>query len=178
MYVLTSKWARELMAWPMGIAIGKEAPGSIQIVRQSFGDDVKLMTVGDVVTQNVISNWRRPDLAVIDLKTRRSIGVQDIVGFESVYTVKNPAGTLGHGAIEVVERAMHDVRRGRRALIRVDGEEDLMSLLIILEAPEKSLVLYGLYTGYLIVIPINLYYKFAILKLVAMMKPIKGGSGA
>lgn len=173
MYVLASKWARELMAQPMGIPIGKEAPESIRIVRQVFGDDVKLMTVGDVVTRNVINNWREPDLAVIDLKTRRKIGTREISGFNLMYTITNPPGTLSQGIIDLIKRAIADIRRGNKVLIRVDGEEDLMSLPIILEAPEGSLVLYGLYTGYLIAIPINQYYRFAILKLISMLKPMR-----
>ncbi|WP_069807256.1 GTP-dependent dephospho-CoA kinase family protein [Vulcanisaeta thermophila] len=173
MYVLTSKWARELMAYPMGIAIGREAPGSIYVLRQCFGDDVKVMTVGDVVTQNVINHWKTPSIAVIDLKTRRNVALGGVAGFSKTYMVTNPPGTLSEEVIEVIRRAMEDVNRGLNVLVSVNGEEDLISLPLILEAPRNSVVLYGLYTGYLIAIPVNDYYRFAILKLISMMKAKK-----
>ncbi|WP_054853320.1 hypothetical protein [Vulcanisaeta distributa] len=54
MYILASKWARSMMAWPLGIAIGREAPESIIRVRSEYENSF-LITVGDVVTMNTIS---------------------------------------------------------------------------------------------------------------------------
>ncbi len=42
------------MAWPLGIAIGREAPESIIRVRSEYENSF-LITVGDVVTMNTIS---------------------------------------------------------------------------------------------------------------------------
>ncbi|WP_252901667.1 DUF359 domain-containing protein [Vulcanisaeta sp. JCM 14467] len=73
--------------------------------------------------------------------------------------------------INAVRRAMAMAMGGSRVLIQVDGEEDLLAIPAVLLAPRGSLVLYGLYTGYLIAIPITDEYKLAMLKLFSMMRP-------
>ena len=172
MYVLTSKWARAMMAWPLGIAIGKEAPDSIIRVRSEYENSF-LITVGDVVTLNTIKYWRVPNLAFMDLKTRRTIGMggAEAAGFDEVISIVNRPATLSIEVINVVRRAMAIAMSGSRVLIQVDGEEDLLAIPAVLLAPRGSLVLYGLYTGYLIVIPVVDEYKLAMLKLFSMMRP-------
>ena len=172
MYVLTSKWARVMMALPFGIAIGREAPDSIIRVRSEYENSF-LITVGDVVTRNTIKYWRVPNLAFMDLKTRRTIGMSgaEAVGFDEVISIVNRPATLSIEVINVVRRAMAMAVGGSRVLIQVDGEEDLLAIPAVLLAPRGSLVLYGLYTGYLIVIPVTDEYKLAMLKLFSMMRP-------
>lgn len=160
------------MAWPLGIAISKEAPESIIKVRSEYENSF-LITVGDVVTMNTIRYWRVPDLAFMDLKTRRTISMGDveIVGFDKVINIVNRPATLSIEVINAVRGAMRDAVNGIHVLIQVDGEEDLLAIPAVLLAPRGSLVLYGLYTGYLIAIPITDEYKLAMLKLFSMMKP-------
>ncbi len=159
------------MAWPLGIAISREAPESIIRVRSEY-DDHFLITVGDVVTLNAIRYWKVPNLAFMDLKTRRTIGMgMETKGFDKVVNVVNRPATLSIDVINAVRSAMREAVGGLRVLIQVDGEEDLLAIPAVLLAPRGSLVLYGLYTGYLIAIPVNDEYKLAMLKLFSMMRP-------
>lgn len=171
MYELVSKWARSLMAWPIGIAIAREAPESIMRVRDEYGE-VFLITVGDVVTMNVIRYWRTPNVAFMDLRTRRERSIKALrEPFNIIVNIKNEPATLSVKNIEVIRKAILEAQLGHHVLILVDGEEDLLSIPSILLAPRNSLVLYGLYTGYLVAIPTIEDYKVAVLKLLIMMRP-------
>jgi hypothetical protein len=159
------------MAMPMGVSVGKEPPASILALRESLGDPRVLITVGDVVTGNVARLWRIPDLAIIDLRTRRSEYVGNSESnFDAVIRVRNPPGTLSDEVIRLVENAVALALGGSRVLVRVDGEEDLLAIPAVLKAPRGSLLLYGLYTGYLVAIPINDDYRLGMLKLMSMMQ--------
>ena len=170
--VLVSKWARAMMAWPLGIAISREAPESIIKVRGDYENSF-LITVGDVVTLNAIKYWRVPNLAFMDLKTRRSIGMgsAEAVGFDRIINMVNKPATLSIDVINTIRREMIEAISGLKVLIQVDGEEDLLAIPAVLLAPRGSLVLYGLYTGYLIAIPVVDEYRLAMFKLFSMMRP-------
>ncbi|MCG2881215.1 MAG: GTP-dependent dephospho-CoA kinase family protein [Vulcanisaeta sp.] len=171
MYVLVSRWARSVMAWPFGIAIAKEAPESIIRVRSEYEDHF-LITVGDVVTINTTRYWRVPDLALIDARTRRTIGTEMVrSGFDEIVSIRNEPATLSLNNILTIKEAVNKALGGRKVLVVVDGEEDLLAIPAVLAAPRRSIVMYGLYTGYLIVIPINELYKMAFLKLLVMLRP-------
>jgi uncharacterized protein (UPF0218 family) len=169
--VLRSRRARALMAMPFAISIPREPPISILTARELF-NDLKLRvltTVGDVVTNNVASHWRNPDLSIVDLNTRRGEQVQQRFINDTVYRVRNERGTLSDEAFNTVKRAYGTVLMGGRATIIVDGEEDLLAIPAVLEAPGNTGVLYGLYTGYLVLIPVVNEYKLLMLKLLTLL---------
>lgn len=95
----------------------------------------------------------------------------ETIGFNRVINIVNKPATLSVEVINTVRDAMRDAINGIHVLVQVDGEEDLLAIPAVLLAPRGSLVLYGLYTGYLIAIPITDEYKLAMLKLFSMMKP-------
>ena len=59
---------------------------------------------------------------------------------KKVYRVKNPPGTLTEESFKAVSEAMKNEESTK---IIVDGEEDLITLLAVKEAPLDSIVLYG-----------------------------------
>ena len=161
------------MAWPLGVAISKEAPDSIIRVRGEY-EGAFLITVGDVVTMNTIKYWKKPNLAIMDLKTRRTIGIESLNNsFDVVINISNRPATLSIDVINRVSNAIRMALGGDNVLILVDGEEDLLAIPAVLMAPRGSVVLYGLYTGYLIAIPVIDEYKLAFMKLLLTMPPIK-----
>ena len=103
----------------------------------------KTITVGDVVSLTV---WRMgiiPDLAIYDGRTER----RDMTEFATLVeeqglekeVVVNPAGTVTRALCDAVRNAF----AGGPGLIRVEGEEDLALMPVILEAPEGADVVYG-----------------------------------
>ncbi len=100
------------------------------------------------------------------------MGDVEVTGFDRVINMVNRPATLGFDVINTVKDAMRYAASGVHVLIQVDGEEDLLAIPAVLLAPRGgSLVLYGLYTGYLVAIPVNDEYRLAFLKLFSMMKP-------
>ncbi len=169
--VLRSKRARALMALPFAISIPRDPPDSIMIARELF-NDFKLsiiVTVGDVVSLNVTTYWRKPDLKVIDLNTRRGTFIQQGNIDGVVYRIRNERSTLSYGSFNVMRSAYADVLSGNRVTIIVDGEEDLLAIPAVLEAPSNAGILYGLYTGYLVLIPAVNEYKVLMLKLLTLL---------
>ena len=96
-------------------------------------------SVGDVVTDNLLSAGCPPAIAIIDGQTmRRPHDGVEIPHYRTIY-VKNPAG----GISEELIQATTDAVLSLSTVIQVDGEEDLAVLPLALVAPHGSLILYG-----------------------------------
>ena len=110
------------------------------------GDPV--VTVGDVVTYHLLRADRRPDVALVDRKTKRET-VDDAIwaaidGFDRRVAVPNPAATLSASLLVELRAALDRADTGTgTTLLVVDGEEDLAALPAVLAAPEGASVVYG-----------------------------------
>lgn len=170
MYRLSSDFLRELMAIPFAVAIPREPPASIEAAKAMIEDFGlwPLIAVGDVVTMNIGKYWREPDVSIIDGKTQRRV----ISNGPSIarIIIDNPPATLMDSTFEAVKSAVSIAMAGGRATIMVRGEEDLLAIPAVLESPPKSAVVYGLYTGYLVLIPVTQEYKLLMLKLLTLMQ--------
>ncbi len=152
---------RDLFAFLYPISIWRDPPNSVNYVKdmaESYGF-VNIYTVGDVVTANFIRHGLTPTAAVVDEKTRRNMPARHEL-FQRVIRVRNPPGYITEEAWSAVEIAV----RNRDVMIKVEGEEDMLSLAFIKMAPPKSIVTYGHYLGALIAIPID-WYRSYLLKL-------------
>lgn len=102
-----------------------------------------VICVGDQASKDVIRSGIRPTLCVYDGRiARRNVGIpREITVYDVVeLKVKNEPGTLSREAVDAVERALGS---GGNYRIRVEGEEDLMTLAAVKYAPLGSIVLYG-----------------------------------
>ncbi len=99
----------------------------------------KIISVGDTVTKNLHDYSVRLDLAVIDNRCMRK-KFQPVVYTAKAVTVKNPQGTVTQEAIDAIKEAL---KSQEHIHIIVDGEEDLLTLVAVLYAPENSVVIYG-----------------------------------
>ncbi|MDR0797528.1 MAG: DUF359 domain-containing protein [Nitrososphaerota archaeon] len=99
----------------------------------------KIISVGDVVTKNLWDYKIYPDVAIIDNRTMRN-KFQHTFHTSKVVKVKNPQGTITKEAIEGINCSL---KNSERTHIIVDGEEDLLTLIAVLYAPENSVVVYG-----------------------------------
>ncbi len=132
---------RDDFSWPRGVLISGELPPSV-------GSSAwpKLVCVGDVVTEYCLRSGRRPDVIVVDGRTRRqALGSPApyptvVEGSYTKVQVSNPPGGLTPEAIEAVCSAL----RSGSYLIAVSGEEDMLALAALMCAPPGSLVIYGI----------------------------------
>ena len=108
----------------------------------------KIISVGDVVSRNLHKYKINPQLTIIDnISLREQTNPQDVV--EKTVYVNNPQGTITIEAIFAVKQALE---RKEHTHIVVEGEEDLLTLVAVLYAPENAFVVYGQpYSGIVIV---------------------------
>ncbi len=100
-----------------------------------------IITVGDVVTDILIGQGITPDLALVDGKTRRGDYESKIPSLEKTINIKNPAGVITRDAWEAI---IDGLDQEDPVKIIVDGEEDLLSLVVIALADKDCLVIYGI----------------------------------
>ena len=108
---------------------------------EEFEAKTPLITVGDVVSLTFREHGIRPFLSIYDGMTERRemTGFAILVENEEKEEVVNPAGAITRGLVDCIRRCME----GSGGLIKVDGEEDLALLPVILLAPSGSDIVYG-----------------------------------
>ncbi len=106
----------------------------------------KLISVGDIVTYNLLCAGLVPDISFVDSRTKR-IQASDIVmrgiqhpHFKTI-TVENPPGVITEQLMIEIKEAMESERPIQ---IFIKGEEDLAALPAIAMAPISSVIIYGL----------------------------------
>jgi len=100
----------------------------------------RIISVGDVVSANMMKHDIFPHVVIVDNKVMREPITPIPIEANQTLHVKNPPGTLTDEAWSVVRGAL---KQGRRTRIMVDGEDDLLTLVAVLCAPESSFVVYG-----------------------------------
>jgi uncharacterized protein (UPF0218 family) len=124
-----------------GLLSGAHGP----IVQPSDLDRSKaIITVGDVCSAKCIEAGIRPDLVIVDMKTKRGAFEHGKVpeGYHCI-RVKNPAGHLTPELFEAITKAELDSRSGVKTYMTIEGEEDLSTIPLILAFPEGTQIVYG-----------------------------------
>jgi uncharacterized protein (UPF0218 family) len=99
-----------------------------------------IISVGDTVSRNLRSHRINTRLAITDNKSMRRHVKAATFETKKVIRVNNPQGTITDEAIAAVQETLES---DKEVHIIVNGEEDLLTLVAVLYAPEGSYVLYG-----------------------------------
>jgi len=100
----------------------------------------KIISVGDIVSQNLVESGISVDILIVDNKTMRKT-IQPITAeAQQTLYAKNPAGAITDEAWDAIKQALLD---NVQTKIVIDGEEDLLTLVTVLSAPEDAFVVYG-----------------------------------
>ena len=139
--LLTSELRRELKA-PLGLLIQGSYKQTVEELKKIINETkpVKIVAVGDRVSENVIRSGILPNVAIVDSKVMRKPVAPIIFEAEKTFNVSNPAGTLTEEACRAIDEA---VNFNGQVKVQVDGEEDLLTLAAVLSAPVGSIVVYG-----------------------------------
>lgn len=138
---LNPRLRRKLKA-PLGFLIR----GSVEETMQKLGRLVEeerppmVISVGDVVSESMTGHGILPKVLVVDNKVMRQPIPPIPLDVGQTLHVKNPPGTLTDEALAVMREA---VGKAHPTRVLVEGEEDLLTLVAVLCAPEGSLVVYG-----------------------------------
>jgi len=170
-YTLTTE-LRIFLKKPFGTLI----EGSPQETMKKLGEIIKeknpprIVSVGDIVSQNLHEHRINPQLTVIDYYSlRKKIKTKQIT-VEKTVNVKNPQGKITNEAISAIKEALE---ANIHTHIIVDGEEDLLTLIAVLYAPEKSIVVYGQPQCGIVLVEASADKKEQVKKLLKEMKPSK-----
>lgn len=100
----------------------------------------KVISVGDVVSRIMLERKLPLNIFIVDNKSMRE--ATEPLPFEADKTLKlvNPAGTITEEAWRIIDEA---INFNGLVKVLVDGEEDLLTIVAVLLAPENSVVMYG-----------------------------------
>ena len=98
-----------------------------------------MIFVGDAVSRNATARDLRRDVVIIDNKEMRVQTKPLDASTGRTFRVRNEPGTISSNAWAAVDEA---VETGN-AVVIVDGEEDLLTLVAMAVAPLGSFVIYG-----------------------------------
>lgn len=99
----------------------------------------KVISVGDNVSRLLPSNHVKTDLRIIDNREMRQTVQPYRLKAKNIFKIFNPPG----GIEDVAWPAIGNALKKSDSLLIVDGEEDLLTLVVVNLAPLSSLVIYG-----------------------------------
>jgi uncharacterized protein (UPF0218 family) len=141
MRLLTPALREELKA-PLGLLIQGSFDETMEKLRELIEKERPSMviSVGDAVSNNMTRHDISLKVLIVDNKLMRDPIQPIAVDANQTLHLKNPPGTLTEEAWTVLRKALKV--KGRTKVL-VDGEEDLLTLVAVLCAPENSIVVYG-----------------------------------
>lgn len=153
------------------------------LIQGSFGETMRKMetivkrkkppiivSVGDTVSRNLHLYQIKPQLSITDNRRMRKRVKKEVFKDKNVVHVKNPPGTITEEAITAVRKALESDECFH---IIVEGEEDLLALIAVLYAPEKSLIIYGQPFEGIVVVEVTTEKKAAAIDLLKAMKNVR-----
>jgi uncharacterized protein (UPF0218 family) len=165
---------RNRLKRPLGELVRGPIPEPYLKVRDEL-EKHPIVTVGDVVTENVLKLGIRPIVALYDLKTKRKEYSPKIEDSAVFLTVTNPPGVITKALLDAVRKAFGLAGRGRNVHILVNGEEDLGAIPAVLYAPLGSIVLYGQPDEGVVLIKVTPECKRRCAKILASMEVVRDG---
>ena len=99
-----------------------------------------IISVGDTVSRNLHKHNIIPKISITDNQSMRQKLEPHPFPNKTIVKTKNPQGTITQEAIIAIKTAF---KSKNQVEILVDGEEDLLTLIVVLYAPENSFVFYG-----------------------------------
>ena len=137
---LTDKLREKLKA-PIGELLTGDKEHAMKLLKKIVIQEKppRVICVGDAVSRNAINAGEKSWIKIIDGKEmRKETGLDDFHG-NKIFLVENEPGTISYTAREAVSELI----KQEGSLLIVKGEEDLLTLPAILEAPNNSIVIYG-----------------------------------
>ncbi|MEM2280879.1 MAG: DUF359 domain-containing protein [Candidatus Bathyarchaeia archaeon] len=140
-YRLTTNLRRKLKK-PLGIMICGSYQETVEKLKALIIEEKPpcVISVGDVVSKNLVDAHIHPKLMVVDNRVMRSNIEPLNIEADEEKLVRNPPGTITFEALNAIQEAF---RTAHTVKVVVDGEEDLLALIAVQHAPENSIIVYG-----------------------------------
>lgn len=118
-----------------------------------------VISIGDIVSLDLLRTNQSPALCVVDYKTRRKQLDPSVLSqyfLEPRHKLGNPAGTINPHFAKYLSSSLSAYCKSHAPqLIEVDGEEDLLALPAMLLAPLDAFVIYGQYKLGMVVVQVT-----------------------
>jgi uncharacterized protein (UPF0218 family) len=130
-----------------------------------------LVGVGDVTADILVENNFEPDIIITDGQTKRTQleDWRDYRGFD-ILKASCPAAEITPDAWQAIREAIR--RLPGRSHIKIDGEEDLLVIPLIVELPIESIIVYGQPNKGAVIRIINTESKTSARQLLAKFKEV------
>ncbi|MGD2066242.1 MAG: DUF359 domain-containing protein [Candidatus Bathyarchaeota archaeon] len=133
---------REELKKPQGLLIEgpfqdamKRLKELVEIVKPSL-----VVSVGDIVSSHMVEEGISFDVLLVDNKTMRKPIQPIVVDVDQTLYANNPPGTITEEAWATIRQAIE--QKGITKVL-IDGEEDLLTVVTVLSAPDNAFVVYG-----------------------------------
>lgn len=139
--VLPFQLRQELKA-PLGRLLRGSPEETMKKLKELISKEppTRIISVGDVVSENMSNYGILTHLAIVDNRVMRQQREPVVLKVNQAIHVENPAGTITAEAWRALQEAL---KQEQMAKIVVEGEEDLLALVALLHAPTNALVVYG-----------------------------------
>lgn len=169
-YRLTPELRRKLKE-PIGVLIRGSFSKTMKKIKNMIEEEKppKIISVGDTVSENLTKICSFPQLSIVDNRVMRRNIKPVTLATDETFMARNPPGTITDEAITTIRNAL---KSNRRIKIVVDGEEDLLTLITVLYAPENSLVMYGQPREGVVVVKVTREKKAEVEEILKMMENV------
>ncbi len=140
-HLLTHKLRKKLKN-PQGLLIDGSFEETMKRLKESIEKEKPslIISVGDVVSRNMIKYGVSPNVLIVDNKVMRKHIPPITVDADQTLYAKNPPGTITDEAWDAIKNA---IEQNGKTRVMVEGEEDLLTIAVVLSAPKDALVVYG-----------------------------------
>ncbi|MEM1586534.1 MAG: GTP-dependent dephospho-CoA kinase family protein [Candidatus Bathyarchaeia archaeon] len=140
-YVLTPG-LRDYLKKPIGLLIKGQTRDVLEAISKIIKDNKpsKIIAVGDIISRSLLEGGLRVDVFIVDNRSMRKPIEPINYGANKILRLSNPAGTITKASWQVIREAINS---NGPAEVLVDGEEDLLTIVAVLLAPDNSIVMYG-----------------------------------
>ncbi len=158
---------RRVLALPIGLQLPADPYKAHSFLKFliSLDNPPLVICVGDVVCLNAIKYSTPVNIYILDQKTLRTIKIEisEKIRYDVLLSCRNDRGTVSIESVKAISSGIEKALRGKKVLINVNGEEDLLVIPALLLSPYRSIIAYGHWSGALVVLPVCEYYKLSFL---------------
>jgi uncharacterized protein (UPF0218 family) len=138
---LTNELRKELKK-PQGLLIEGPFEKTMKRLKELIDKEKPslVISVGDIVSRNMIESGVSLNVLIVDNKVMRKPIQPITVDADQTLYARNPPGAITDEAWAAIRNAVEQKGQTR---VMVEGEEDLLTLVVVLSAPDDALVVYG-----------------------------------
>ncbi len=166
---------RKELSKPLGLLLTEEP--TKQLLKKIEEENPPLVVmIGDYCTQDAIDHEYIPDLAIIDGKNLRKPFQKVMIPNAKIIKAKNSPAVISKESWVLISKIISDILTNKASklnlpiILSISGEEDLLVIPVVLEAPEGAFIIYGQPHKGIVLINVTANVKFKFKKLIERMK--------